>query len=213
MTKPIEQPDSVHESRPYILKVFRMKPKSRVIIRTLADAYKGCLTHYYADRTQYCGFPEFPCSLHKLPEIWRGYTAVECWDNASGFWFPACLEITEHLEQDFQGKFARGQQWVLSTGEKVGKKNPPVFGHFLNNDPSLNLRRAFPITAVVQHLYHRLDLVLDKDNPMPPRTILQATEGEAPVVLKTEPMQAATPEEREAFRAALGKAIKARPKE
>ena len=41
----------------------------------------------------------------------KGYAHAEIYSRAIKAWNPVVLEITEHLELDLRGQYARGQVW------------------------------------------------------------------------------------------------------
>lgn len=165
------------------LRVYRVNPGDVVHLRTLSDGYGGLFTHFFKNRSYYCSGPDCNSMYHKMPRIWKGYSAVEIYSVEKKKWRPFVLEISEHLELDFRGIYKRGQVWELYRTLQTGKKATPVQGKLHEERGPSSVPAAFDIRPVLLHLYHCMAVSLDAKNPMPPRTFLADSDGDAPKVL------------------------------
>lgn len=175
------------------LRVFRVEPGQNVFIRVLSESYCGLLTHFSKGRSVYCKGSECPATVHNVDPTWKGYAAVEIHRPGTQVWVPWVLEITEHLELDMRGIFARGQVWELWAEKQTDKRRPPVQGKLAERRDPLRFPAAFDIVPVIQCLYHNTRLDLQKKNPLPPRVIVSESTDDAPVILQGPRLK--TPEE------------------
>jgi hypothetical protein len=179
---PSSVPDPVPPKNPNEIKVqvFRVKPGQRWHIRTLSEQYGGLFTHWKKPRSEYCPGEEGGCQLHRTPTFWKGYSAVDVFDETTELWNPAVLEISEHLELDFRNVYRKGQMWLLSRDHVLDHKKPPVRGVCVADVDHGELRELFDVRPVLRTLFHAPNLALDKKNPMPARTVLEAVKGTPP---------------------------------
>jgi len=166
-----------------VLRVFRIEEGTTVHARTLSDGYKGVFTHYVKRRSVLCGGDDCDGPTHKTPKIWKGYAAVELWNAATNHWNPFVLEITESLELDLRGKWRRGQVWEFYREMPTKKKSMPITGKLLEERDPSSVPPEFDYRPVLLHLYHVHAIHLGVLNPMPPRVIVEASEGNGPAIL------------------------------
>jgi len=164
-----------------VLRRLRLKPGQNFIVRVLSHSYKGCLTHWVKGNGEYCPGPE-DCRWHAVPTIWKGYVVCESWDQAATLWIPHVLEITECLEQDFRGVYRRGQVWNLTykTKKQTGGAAALIGELWEQLDP-YTLPEPYDMRPVLALTYHRQDVRLTLDNPMPKRLTVTASKGRPPI--------------------------------
>lgn len=166
------------------LRVLRIEPGKTATVRTLGESYKGCFVHWDGHQNVYCPGDE-GCSqrLHKADNtVWKGYVAVEEWRQELNRWLPAVLEITEGLELDFRGVFDRGQVWELSRlPQRKGKKASAVRGVLLETRDEKDFPPPFDFRPHLVTVFHYNPVLLIHDNPMPPRILVEPSEGAPPV--------------------------------
>jgi hypothetical protein len=167
----------------YPLRVFRLEAGKSEIVRMCANHYHGLFTHWGRVRSYLCTGDDCPLTLHKSPRIWKGYTSAEKYLQKEAKWLPICLEITENLELDFRGVFARGQVWELFRPNDVGRKKFPVEGKLLEERDPNTFPSQLDLIPVLRHLYHADTIGLSLKNPMPARTFVTLSEGEKPAVI------------------------------
>lgn len=168
-----------------VLRVFRVEEGTTVHARTLSDGYSGLITHYYKKRSLICRGDDCDSMIHKTERVWKGYAAVELWNAATKLWNPWVLEITESLELDLRGKWKRGQVWEFYRDTPTKGKAMPITGKLLEERDPATMPPAFEFRPVLLHLYHVHAIHLGALNPMPPRVLVQASEGDAPKILST----------------------------
>jgi len=173
------------ESGNYVLRVFRIEPGQTIIVRALSKRVEGLATHYARGKSEYCNPDGCPVSLHKEKRFWKGYAAVELWFERPGVWAPYVLEVTEALELDFRGKWARGQLWQIDRLPVTTKNKPPVTGLLLEERDPDSFPPAFEILPTVARLYHA-DVAFGIPSWIPDRTIVGLTHDEGPKALKTQ---------------------------
>lgn len=156
------------------------------VIRVLSESYRGCFVHYARGRSQYCTGDPDTCEFHKIEKIWKGYTSVEVWSQAEQAWLPKVLEISECLDQDFRGRCLRGTVWELTHLKKESKKkkSEPKSGKVVGKlwdqlDPA-TLPMPYPMSAVLDNLFHFIGVRLDEDNPLPPRLLVEPSKAAPP---------------------------------
>lgn len=184
------------------LRVHRIEPGTRVIVRMLSTRYYGLFTHWDRRRSVYCPGEGCQSALHRGPRYWKGYAAAEVWQQESVLWTPVCLEISEHLELDFRDIYERGQVWELWRMPQTGRHRTPVQGAFLEERPPDSFPAAHDLVPCLKHLYHVERIDLDQKNPLPQRTMVRPSQGQAPSVPirgKEEPSEI-TAEERQRVR-------------
>lgn len=165
------------------IKVLRIEPGHTAYVRTLSTEYGGIMTHWFKGRSHFCCGANCDATMHKTKRYWKGYTPVELYSEADGLWYPWVLEITEHLELDFRGRFDRGQVWELFRYEAktIGE---PVRGVLHETVDLDKLRPAFDIVPILKTMYHWLEpMPITVKNPLPGRTIAEPTQGDAPAIL------------------------------
>lgn len=168
----------------FALRILRIERGTSTVVRTLGESYRGCFVHWNGERNEYCpGESDCPPRLHKPDNtIWKGYVAVEQWRQDLNRWLPTLLEITEGLELDFRGRFDRGQVWELSRApQQKKKKATAVRGVLLETRDESTFPPAFDFRPHLVSVYHVNPVLLLHDNPMPPRMLLEPSEGAPPV--------------------------------
>ncbi len=162
------------------LRILRIDSGSSLHARMLSERCLGLFTHWVKSRSSYCE-PNVCCTgNHRADRFWKGYVAAEVYEVASGRWVPWCLEVTEHLELDFRGRYARGQVWRVWRLPVADKKRRPVQAELVEELDPATLPKAFAIEPVLRTVFHHQGVVLDQKNPMPDRVILSASEGQPP---------------------------------
>lgn len=189
------------------VRILRVDPNCHVIVRFLA-AYYGLLTHWCSGRSLPCpGVTQCPPAIHKHRTLWKGYAPVEWWDDVSGYWWCAVLEITEALEELLHARDLRGETWALSHPQ-AGKKAMPVVGFFAEQADPVTLRKAFDVLPVLKRFYHLAELPASTPNPVPRRTLMEPTVNDPPIFLGEWPPPEEKPASREQVKAFLDKARK-----
>lgn len=166
--------------------VFRVAAGTSCHVRMLSARLGGLFTHWTKDGSVYCHPAACPDGLHRTRQYWRGYVDAEGYNPANKLWVPLCLEITEALEKDMRGQYARGQVWELSRERVVDKNKPPVRGRLHDVLDPATLRKEMDVRPVLCNLFHVPHIELDKINPLPDRIIVEATAGDAPRVFDEE---------------------------
>lgn len=177
-----------HEERlrAYRLRILRVGAGEKLCVRMLSKSIKGVFTHYLEKRSYFCPGQECSCQHSRKPRLWKGYVSSEVYNQERNLWLPVVLELTEYLELDMRGVYQRGQVWQLSREKEEGKKKKPVCGVLLELRDERNFPPAHQILETLRHLFHAMDLQLLYDNPLPARTMVAPSEGEAPEILKRE---------------------------
>lgn len=166
--------------QPLQLRVFRVEPATTEHVRLLSYAYGGLFTHW-GKRSLYCD-PR-GCRVSGCPRgerYWKGYGLVERWVEQALIWVPVVLEITENLELDFRGVWARGQVWRLTRMGQEGRKKTPVTGRMVETLDPDSVRPEVGIGSVLKAMYHVDQISLEAKNPMPPRTYVEPVKGAPP---------------------------------
>jgi hypothetical protein len=195
-----------HESRPDAIRVevTRIKSEMTLTVRTLSYALKGLFTHFKGQRSHYCAEGDCDRGLHAINRQWKGYVAAEIWFQSSARWVPTVLEVTEHCELDMRDLYARGQVWELSRAKESTKKKMPVIARLLEQREEKTFPAPFDIMPVLRTLYHRLDIELSQENPMPGRVVLLPSQGEPPPMkLHAGVQEKIAPEDKEKVRQML----------
>jgi hypothetical protein len=175
---PADRPPSRPDPLP--LQVFRVDYGSKSTVWTIGRTVLGLWTHWAKGRSLYCPGPICHPALHATPRTWKGYSAAALYTLPEGFWRPIVLEVTQSLELDFRGSYARGQLWELSRGHKQKGKNPPVRGKLVSNNPGMEPPEQFPILEALQLLFNFEPIELSVSNPLPARQLMEAIKGPAP---------------------------------
>jgi len=161
--------------------VVRIENAQKGVIRTvltLGITYHGLWTHYRDGKnkgSRWCNPAGCPADLHRLPRQWKGYFAAAWLDNDKSLWIPCVWELTEHSELDVRGRFGRGQAWKFSRAMPINGKSQPVVAELLGAIDPLAVPPDFEIRPTLVTVYHAPDLVMGDKNPMPPRTVIEAT--------------------------------------
>lgn len=171
------------QNSPVRVRVFRIDEGKVATVRMLSDAIGGILTHYAGGRSEYCKGNDCPDALHRRGSYWKGYVAAELFEPRPRHWIPIVLEITEALELDMRGRYARGQVWQLSRNPSSKRRHFPIVGMLIQEPTAQVLRAAFDVRPVLAHLYHTNEIALDRDNPTPAPVVLEvAVDGPPPPV-------------------------------
>ena len=168
----------------FALRVFRVSAGETAILRMVSAGYSGLFTHWVRGRSIYCPGDSCSTATHRAGRIWKGYLFAEQWINPSKLWAPVVLEISEHLELDFRHIYARGQIWELSRKEMFGGNKFPSSGKSWRNGTHHNFRRKSIFCLFLRNMYHEAALICGEKNPLPPRTIVTCSQGDAPEVLR-----------------------------
>jgi len=174
-------------SRP--VEVLSIKKNTVQTVRFLGGI-DGILTHWIKK-------PGFPCAgisqcgpqHHRIKTIWKGYSAVEAWDDHAGFWIPFVLEVTESLEEVLYLRPLIGEVWILSRPQP-DEKPAPVLAQFLEQQEPSRLRAAFPVRPVVSRMYGTSNIEWEVKNPVPRKVYLEPSEDAAPPSLYDPVIQA-----------------------
>lgn len=168
----------------FALRVFRVSAGETAILRMVSAGYSGLFTHWVRGRSIYCPGDSCSTATHRAGRIWKGYLFAEQWINPSKLWAPVVLEISEHLELDFRHIYARGQIWELSRERDVRGKQVPVIGKVLEERDPSQFPPEIDFLPVLRNMYHEAALICGEKNPLPPRTIVTCSQGDAPEVLR-----------------------------
>ncbi len=166
-----------------VVEIFRIRENTTAHVRALSDDYGGLITHWARGRSMYCigdGCQHRAC---KSDRTWKGYTPVQVYSAERKKWAPAVLEITENLEPDLRGRWRRGQIWEMwMETDKKGKRSP-VQGKLIEDHDPDKMPPPFDVVNVLRRLYHIDVIRLTTKNPMPPRLVLEESDGPAPAIL------------------------------
>src|SRR5258706_5040571 len=187
----LPSPHSGDPSR-YALRIVGVKEGEAKFVRMIASSYGGCMTHWNGARSIWCPGEKCRASQHGKAVQWKGYTAAEMYDQALGLWAPIAFEMTENLEVDFRGLFARGQVWLVTREKPTDAKKPKCRGELHETVPESELVEPFEVLNCVRATYHAYDLLLNVRNPMPARTLVSAVPGAPPAALTGKVEAAAT---------------------
>jgi hypothetical protein len=189
----------------YPLRVFGVKAGQRVIVRLLSNRMYGAMTHWTKQGTVLCPGSGCEPAVHRGRQIWKGYTSAEVYDQQQGLWNPVCLEVTEHCELDLRDLYQRGQVWEIFRLPDHGKKHQPTQAVWLEERDVKTFPHEHDLVPCLLHLFHVAKLPTSVPNPLPPRTMVRSSVGEAPsaMVRQKEEPNAMTAEERERVKAML----------
>jgi hypothetical protein len=177
----------------YPLQIQRLEKTDEVFVRLLTEIHGRILgfnVHYVSDESVYCG-PKCTRDHAKLKSQWKGYLAAERYHQPTNLWYPCVLEITEGCELLMRGRAARGQVWRLWRHDEGKGKKTGVQAELIDQLDPYVLQRPFDLLVTIRRTYHDLSIELSTPNPMPPKVIVQATEGAPPKGL--EPQSAPGP--------------------
>lgn len=175
----------------FVIRNFRVEPGTVAFVRLLADFYGGLFTHYYRGRSTVCQGKDCQSLVHKVDRTWKGYCPAELYSESKKAWLPICLEITESLELDMRGIFARGQMWELWRELPPKKGATPVQGKLHPPQEWRNLPRPFDIIPCLRALFHTDFIDLGTKSPIPARVYQTASEGDTPAILVPKTIEAA----------------------
>jgi hypothetical protein len=163
-----------------VMRMLRLHVGDTEVVRILSHSYKGCLTHWYKGRGRYCPGND-TCKYHDIEAVWKGYCSAEHWDQAAQLWMPVVLEISESLDQDFWGEFARGQVWQLSypAPQKKGKASG-IRGQLWEVRPEHTFPEPYDLRPVLLSVYHVTEIKLNLANPLPRRLKVQPSQDVGP---------------------------------
>jgi hypothetical protein len=199
----VERPPSGPEPQP--LSVLRVGHGQKHTVWCFSRAVNGLRTHYHKGRSHLCLNQICPPAVHTVPITWKGYIAAAVWTLPEGLWRPIVLEVTEALELDFRGLYARGQVWDVFCPHKTGKANPAVRGRLatVGEGP---VPEAFSCLEVLRHLYHVEHVELNVANALPPRQLMEPIRGPSPRAAAKSAAEDApmSPEEWASIRAKMG---------
>jgi hypothetical protein len=147
----------------------------------LLDRYKGFTTHYQKPRSYYCSGPECcPSPLHKLRPTWKGYAPCEAWNVlGDGLWTPAVLEVTEKLNELWQGLELRGTVWVVQR-LVLGAGVKEATADLVEERNQAELPQPFPIIPTLSRIYGRTDFAFIAGPVMPARVFLSGRSAAPP---------------------------------
>jgi hypothetical protein len=176
-------PDRPHKPRPesYPLRVFRVKEGCTWTVLCLSERIGGCFVHWLRGRSFYCDPRGCPPAKHNSDRQWKGYAAAHLWDAPAALWLPIVLEVTESLELDLRGLYARGQLWEVSRPEQSDRRKTPVAGRLIGTRTPRETPAAFDVKDVLRHLYHTDVIDLTAKNPLPSRVIVEPFKAPPPV--------------------------------
>lgn len=210
MSDPVSQGAGI----PRPVRILNVQDATPVIVRFLGD-YTGTILHWHGGRYHPCQETACPLNVHRASRSpWRAWAPVELYEDSSSLWWPQVLEITEAFEEQLHGRKLRGELWAVSRIKGKGSAGK-VEGIFLEKVEPYGLRIPFNVLPVLQRVYHTDAFHLGKANPIPPKLILEASEGDAPGILSelAEPYASPpTPEQQRRFVAALKNAGRIPPK-
>jgi hypothetical protein len=105
---------------------------------------------------------------------------VQQWFQPRAVWFTAVLEISEHCELDFRGRWKRGQLWSVKREPQTGRHKSPVCARLESEVHFGGLPLQFDFVPVLRTLYHVAIINGWCKNPMPSRIMVEPTCGEPP---------------------------------
>jgi len=162
------------------VRLHRIKHGTSATVWMLDDTYSGLMTHRDGEWGRYCPGERNGCTLHKKELFWKGYVAAMVWEPGCGAWLPRVLEITERLELDLRCRYARGQVWQLNRERELTKKKNPVRGKLLETRDLAETPAAFTVFDVLYAIYHRQDVILGIENPLPMPARVDIIKGAPP---------------------------------
>jgi hypothetical protein len=176
---------------PAPVKVLSVPESMPITVRFLANL-QGLDTHWINGTVPCPGREECPPANHRRGVIWKGYAAVQAWDEIRRLWVPFVLEITECAEEYLRDRELRAEVWTLFRAEKKGKTDA-VVALYCGQVDEEKLSPPFDIVPVLCRVFHVDKLKLGRPNPIAPRLLLEPVAGEAPP-MPTELLQLGTPE-------------------
>lgn len=180
------------------IEVLAIKDGQSHFVRLLSPRYGGCMTHYFKGKgSRYCAGAECMYLCSKLEKTWKGYCAVEQWMPRTKTYRPYVLEMTERLEQDMRGIYARGQLWECYKHARVDGKAQPVQGKLQPDQAWKHLPPEFDWQAVVKNMYHCASMDFSVSNPLAARVVLAESQDDGPKLLQSAEETPPTPEQLE----------------
>jgi hypothetical protein len=162
------------------LEITRLKAGQILSVQFLSPRYGGLYTHWTRGRSQACRGADCVPAVHKGEQIWKGYVASAVWVDSVKRWHPTVFEITEALELELRGHYARGQIWRLIREPEGKKKRSPVRGKLLETRDERETPPAFDIIPALVVLYHWPELALDAESRLPTPVCVVPSAGRAP---------------------------------
>lgn len=190
------------------LSVLRIKAGQKFILRMLSKHIGGFFIHYVGKRSEYCPGKDCNCQNSRVKRQWKGYVAAEQYDQGANLWLPTVLEVTEYLELDFRDIYQRGQVWEISRMAEKPKQTNPVTGKLLEVRNPDTFPPAHQIYDALLHLYHVTVLDMSQRNPLPARTYVKPSLGDAPQCMVPEILP--SPQEAAELLKNLGQKLKER---
>lgn len=187
----------------YPISTLRVAEKEQVTVRILQAHGLGINTHWLRGRSEYCPGDSCPPGDHRKGSVWKAYAPVEKYLQSKNKWEPWLLEITENLDHEMSGVVKRGQVWQLEKLHLPGRQSLALSGLLIEECNPDTFPQPFDFWPVLVHLFHRTDIRLDVENPMPRRPVATLSEGEIPANYRTAPTQPEekpSPEQLERFR-------------
>lgn len=183
-----EQP-SIAPPATHQITLYRVQGAEAIFIKTLTEDYRGLFTHYKRPESLVCTGENCRHALHGIKRVWKGYVPILINIPKTPRWVPYCFEITEHLELDLRGVWARGQTWEIYRDVDKKSKNGPVHGKLHADATPENLPAPFNIVPCLRAVYHTDVIDLCHKSPLPPRVYIEAVEMPAPEVTKPNKVQ------------------------
>jgi hypothetical protein len=174
MSKRPSVPNSASQGEEFALRVLRVEAAETLTVVFRTASVTGCFTHFVKGRSRYCDPDVCKWGCPRLERTWKGYDLVDCFEPRSSMWVPWVLEITEHLELDLRGRYARGHSWQLARAAEAKDHRSPVVGKFLGVVPADRVQPTVNFDAVLRTLFHVERISLDVRNPMPDRILVTA---------------------------------------
>lgn len=154
------------------VRLLRCETGQTFTVRFLEHTYGGMFTHYSGRSVRCWGIGQCEGCRKKNRRLWKGYIAVEEYKPATRDWWPAVLELTEHLELQFRHMDLRGQVWRIYRKKPKTKKPTPIEASKIGQLDTTLLREPFDVRIVLQWLYGPGEFRLDDPNPLPPKLYL-----------------------------------------
>ncbi len=170
----------------YTIRLFRVPAGGTVFVIPLTDSYGGLFTHYTKQGSALCTGNDCRHRLHGITRTWKGYAPAILHISGTKY-MPVCLELTENLELDLRGVWARGQKWEIFRDHEGKGARSPVEGKLHDDQVVIDLPKPFDIIPCLRAIYHVDHIELNHANPMPPRVYVPAAEAPMPDVMEKKP--------------------------
>lgn len=185
----IASADGNGRSAQIVVRVLRIEKGQSATLRMLSPLglvvngiprIAGCMT-FFKKHTHYFDRQNPPGGIKTTDLVWKGYLAAELYDQPTNRWYPTVFEVTEHCELDLRYRYDRGQVWkVRKELPTQKKKNPTVRAELLEERDPDTFPPPFDFSGVLWHVFHYPNVVLDVPNPLPGRTMIEASSGDPP---------------------------------